>query len=176
MVRLYRGQVPKLSAEIIKRLVDGEDIDIEQTRIPEAEKDIGAVIEEYLRNDMRVLNRAKDLLADRRESRESLGRIRREIAVEENHQLGDEGIRWVQHQIIECLIASPNVEEIYGDDVALLKRIREAFDKVLISEEDLDQEVRGRIRNLEEGTPAWDLKYQEVMREIRRKHGLSGRA
>ena len=172
MVRLYRGQVPKLSAEIIQILIASGDLEIELAKIPEAEKDIGSVMEEYLRNDMKVLNRAKDILSARRLSREAMGKVRREVAAEYNHQLGEEGTRWMQHQIIECLVATPNVEEVYGDDVALLKRIREGFDRVLVSEDVLDAEVRGRMKNLREGTPEFELKYQEVMREVRLKYGL----
>lgn len=173
MVRLYRGQIPKLSAEIIHTLIAAGELEVEPSKVPEAEADVGSVMEEYLRNDMKVLNRAKDILSARRESREALGRLRREVATETNHLLGDEGIRWMQHQIIECLVASPNVEEVFGDDVSLLKRIRDSFDKVLVSEDVLDAEVRGRLKNIQEGTPAWDIKYKEIMQEVRRKHGLT---
>lgn len=175
MVKLYHGQVPRLAQEIISALVQGGELDITPAKVPEAEKDIAAVMDEYIRAEQRVVNRAKDLLAERRESREVLGRLIREEATAHGHQRGEEGIRWVQHQIIEVLMASPNVEELYGDDAALLKKIRDAFDRVLVSEETLDAEVRARLKNVEEGTPSWDIQYQKTMREIRVKHGLSSK-
>jgi len=39
-------------------------------------------------------------------------------------------------------------------------------------DEELDQEVRQRIRNLEEGTSAWDIEYKRVMDQMKMKHGI----
>lgn len=175
MVRLYRGQVPTLSSEIIRTLRAGGEIEVESARVIEAEKDLAAVLDEFIRTDMAVLNEAKDILAMRREPRSNMGRIRREVAARYNHQLGDEGMSWVQHQLIECILATNNIEEIYADDATLLRIIRESFDKVLVSEDALHEEVRSRMKNLKEGTPAYEVQYQKTMRDIRRKHGLTRR-
>jgi hypothetical protein len=40
-------------------------------------------------------------------------------------------------------------------------------------DEELDQEVRERIRNLEEGTQSWELEYSRVMEQMKTKHGLN---
>jgi hypothetical protein len=39
-------------------------------------------------------------------------------------------------------------------------------------DEAIDQEVRDRIKNLEEGSQAWDLEYQKVLEQVKGKHGL----
>jgi hypothetical protein len=39
-------------------------------------------------------------------------------------------------------------------------------------DDELDAEVRKRIKNLNEGSMAWDIKYQQVLEDIRRKKGL----
>jgi hypothetical protein len=39
-------------------------------------------------------------------------------------------------------------------------------------DEAIDQEVRDRIKNLEEGTQAWDVEYQKVLEQIKTKHGI----
>jgi hypothetical protein len=41
-----------------------------------------------------------------------------------------------------------------------------------LEDAELDQEVRRRIKNLSEGTQAWDVEYARVMDQIKRKHGL----
>ena len=46
-MRLYAGKIPAISAEIIKALVDAEDISV--TDRAEAELDVQAVLKEYLR-------------------------------------------------------------------------------------------------------------------------------
>jgi hypothetical protein len=42
----------------------------------------------------------------------------------------------------------------------------------MMVDEEIDQEVRNRIKNLEEGTQAWELEYKRAMEQIKRKHGL----
>jgi hypothetical protein len=39
-------------------------------------------------------------------------------------------------------------------------------------DDELDAEVRQRIKNLEEGTATWEMEYSRVMEQIRQKHGL----
>ena len=36
----------------------------------------------------------------------------------------------------------------------------------------IDVEVRQRIKNLQEGTSAWEVEYGRVMDQIKRKHGI----
>ena len=36
----------------------------------------------------------------------------------------------------------------------------------------LDVEVRQRIKNLQEGTSAWEVEYARAMEQIKRKHGI----
>ena len=38
--------------------------------------------------------------------------------------------------------------------------------------EDLDKEVRQRIKNLEEGTATWEIEYQKVMDQMKQRHGI----
>ena len=67
---------------------------------------------------------------------------------------------------------SQHVDEVYADDAVLRKKVKEILRKHMAIDEELDQEVRRRIKNLEEGTQAWELEYQKAMEQIRRKHGL----
>jgi hypothetical protein len=39
-------------------------------------------------------------------------------------------------------------------------------------DEELDAEVRQRIKNLEEGTATWEIEYNRVMEQIKQKHGI----
>ena len=39
-------------------------------------------------------------------------------------------------------------------------------------DQDLDREARSRIRNEQEGTRTWEIRYRQVMEEIRRRKGL----
>jgi len=39
-------------------------------------------------------------------------------------------------------------------------------------DEELDEEVRRRIKNLEEGTSTWEVEYGKVLDQIKRNRGL----
>jgi hypothetical protein len=41
-------------------------------------------------------------------------------------------------------------------------------------EDELDTEVRARLKNIQEGTDAWDVEYARVMDQIKQKHGIKG--
>jgi hypothetical protein len=69
-------------------------------------------------------------------------------------------------------MASAHVDEVFADDTVLRKKVRDILRKHMAVDEELDQEVRKRIKNLEEGTAAWDVEYARAMDQIKRKHGL----
>ena len=58
-MRLYAGKIPVIGAEIIKALIDAEDISV--TDRAEADLDVQAVLKEYLRLEREITDKAKDL-------------------------------------------------------------------------------------------------------------------
>jgi len=172
-MRLYRGQVQKVAEDIIQTLRADDEIEVEDVNVGEAEKDLIAIMEQYLKRDYEIREEAKDIIDRRGLTHYDLGRARRELCERYNHPVGDEGIRFMASQMVESFMISRFVEEVFGEDVALRKKILTVFKKHLVDFGVLDEQVRDRIKNLQEGTSAWNIQYQKVMREVRRKHGLS---
>ena len=75
--------------------------------------------------------------------------------------------------MLEILLQSNNVDEIFGDDNDLRRAIAPVLRKELNVGSDLDQEVRKRIKNLQEGTTDFDVEYQKTLEKIRSAKGLS---
>ena len=75
-------------------------------------------------------------------------------------------------QIIEALFHSRHVDEVYAEDHALRKTLREILNRHTHVDDDLDKEVRKRIQNLQEGTGTWEIEYQKVMGDLKRLKGL----
>ena len=94
------------------------------------------------------------------------------IAQQQDFGVGDDTITYIIQQIILAFENSNNFEEIYSDDQELTVKIRGILRKHMDLEEDLDSEVRERIKNLDEGTRNWEVEYQKVMEQIKRKRGL----
>lgn len=173
-MRLYSGKIPVISAEIVRKLIT--DGDIETSNPQEVELDISAILNQYLKTERLVSEKAKDLMERRGLPYNQFGKIKRKVAEEQGFMMGDEGVSWMCNQILDFFMhQSRFVEEIFADDHVMRKKMKEIFLKHMMVDEELDKEVRERIRNLEEGSVAWEVEYKSVMEQIRRKHGLDRR-
>jgi hypothetical protein len=74
--------------------------------------------------------------------------------------------------MIEFLLISRNVEEVYAEDHALRKKVFQIFKKHLDVDDEIDREARARLKHLQEGTSAWDVEYQKTVELLRRSRGL----
>lgn len=172
-MRIYRSQVPKIATDVIQTLLKDELLEIEDENVAEAERDLAAILDLYLKRDQQFLEQAKDIVDRRNMTHSDLGRVKREIYERNEHPVGEEAIKWLTNQFVECFMQSRHVEEVFAEDEVLRKKVQDVFKRNLIDEGMLDKEVRERMKNLQEGTNAWTIQYQKIMREIRRKHGLS---
>ena len=75
-------------------------------------------------------------------------------------------------QMIESFMQSPHIAEIFVEDTVLRKRMSDVLKKHMQVDEELDEEVRRRIKNLEEGTSTWEVEYGKVLDQIKRNRGL----
>jgi hypothetical protein len=69
-------------------------------------------------------------------------------------------------------MSSRHVDEVFAEDANLRRKIKDICKKHMSVDEAIDQEVRDRIKNLEEGTQAWDVEYSKVLDQIKAKHGV----
>jgi hypothetical protein len=169
-MRLYSGKIPGIGSEIVKTLVEAGDIEVSDRT--EAEMDVQAVLKEYLRLDREITEKAKDILQKKNLPYEQFGKIKRAIAGEKAFGLGEDGLEWMTTQMIESFMQSPHIEEIFVDDSILRKRMSEILKKNMMVDEELDEEVRRRIKNLQEGTSTWEVEYGKVLEQIKRNRGL----
>jgi len=169
-MRLYAGKIPVIAAEIIKALLDDEDISVNDRA--EAELDVQAVLKEYLRLEREITDKAKDLLQKRALPYEQFGKIKRSLAKEKNFGLGEEGLEWMTTQILESFMQSTHIEEVFSEDTVLRKKMVDILKKHMTVDEEIDVEVRRRIKNLEEGTATWEVEYQKALDQIKKNRRL----
>jgi hypothetical protein len=169
-MRLYPGKVDSIAAEIISTLTQAGDIEVSDNN--EAQLDAAAVLKEYIRVDKELTERAKDILEIRGLPYSHLGRTKRQLADQKEFGLGEEGLAWISNQMLEAFMSSRHVEEVFADDVIMRRKIKDICKKHMQVDEAIDQEVRDRIKNLEEGSQAWDVEYGKVLEQIKHKHGI----
>lgn len=169
-MRLYPGKVDTIAAEIITTLVHAGDIEVSDNN--EAQLDAASVLKEYIRVDKELTERAKDILEIRGLPYSHLGRTKRQLADQKEFGLGEEGLSWIANQMLEAFMSSRHVDEVFAEDNILRRKIKDICKKHMQVDEAMDQEVRDRIKNLEEGTQAWDVEYAKVLDQIKAKHGV----
>jgi hypothetical protein len=144
-----------------------------ETDMPrEVQLDLEAVLNTYLRTEQELVDRARQTLDSRGLSNRDFGRVLHSLAEQKGVKVGDEAIDYVLEQLLEMLLNSSNVEEIYAEDHELRRQLRIPLRKAGTTEEKVETAVRQQIKHVEEGSPIWEIEYQRMMEDIRRRRGL----
>jgi len=170
-MRLYSGKVRELGDELARALVDGNDIETESRA--EVGKDLESVLNAYIQAEKEVMEKAKDILQSRGMPQSELARIKKLAADQRGIKIGDEMMDYLLDQLIEMLMHSNNVEEVFAEDHELRRRMRPVLRKHLDMDVTVDAEVRSKLKHVQEGTRTWEVEYQRVMGDIQRRKGLS---
>jgi hypothetical protein len=171
-MRIYPKVIPIISREIVQKLTADGDVEVEPMRIADAEMDMSAIMREYLANEERVNQATREALERRGYDPSKFNQVKREMADVRGFKMGEEGIEYVINQMIEFLLVSRNVEEVYAQDNILRQKIHQVMKKHLDVDEEIDKEARARLKHLQEGTSAFDIEYTKTVEQIRRARGL----
>ena len=170
-MRLYSGKIPIIAEEIVSSLATDKDIEVVDQA--EVRLDIEAVLKEYTRQEREILDEAKTRMEARSLSYSQLGKMKASVARERGLQTGEDMLPYLLDQILTMLFHSANVEEVFAEDIVLRKKMTKIMRRHLEVEGELDQEVRSKIKNLEEGTATFEIEYQRAMDELKRKKRLT---
>jgi hypothetical protein len=171
-MRLYPKVIPIISREGIQQLMQDGDVEVEPMRVADAEMDLSAIMREYLANEERVNQATREALERRGYDYSKFNQVKREMADVRGFKMGDEGIEYVINQMIEFLLISRNVEEVYAADNVLRQKIFAVMKRHLDVDDEIDKEARSRLKHLQEGTSAFDIEYNKTVEQIRRARGL----
>jgi hypothetical protein len=169
-MRLYSGKVPAIASEVVRVLLTSNDIESEKPT--EVEADVASVLKQYLSDEREINERAKDILERTGKPQSDLQRVRALVADEKGIKVGDESLDYLLDQVVEMLMHSTNVDEVYVEDVALRRKMAPIFKKHMAVDAALDAEVRGQLRHLREGSREWEIEYVRVLEQARRRKGL----
>ena len=171
-MKIYKGRIPMMADEIANKLIEEKAVEVVEEELREFRLDIEAVLKSYVDTDRRIHEEAQDIVSKRNLDFGSLNRIKHEIARKYDFALGDDAIDWITDQLIEVLYHTTHVEEVWSDNNEIRRIARPILLKHTSVDDEVDVEVRKRIKNLTEGSMAWDVKYQQVLEDVRRRKGL----
>ena len=171
-MRLYPKVIPTIAREVVQTLMQDGDVEVETMRIADAEMDMASVMKEYLAAEERVNGATREALERRGYEHSRFNQVKREMADVRGFKMGDEGIEYVIGQMMEQLLVSRNVEEVFSDDLGLRKKIFGIFKRHLDVDDEIDREARARLKHLQERTSAWDVEVGKTIELLRRSRGL----
>jgi hypothetical protein len=169
-MRLFSGKIASLSEDIVKALADNHDIECEERK--EVVRDLESVFQSYLQTEREATDKAKTIMESRGLPQTEFQRVKRLAAEQKGIKIGDEMLDFLLDQLIEMLMHSNNVDEVFVEDHDLRRRMRPFLKKHLEVDEVLDVEVRSKLKHVQEGSRTWEIEYQRIMGDIQRRKGL----
>jgi hypothetical protein len=164
---LSKGKVPSLASEIVRAIV-GQGL-VETEAPGEVQSDVVAVLDQYVRDEQEISSRARDIASRRGGAPSEVGRVKRELAEQRGIGLGDDSIDYLLNQLIEMLMHSGSVEEIFAEDHQLKLVMRGPMRKLQAAEEQMEETVRKRMKHVQEGSSNWEIEYQRMRDEVTRR-------
>jgi hypothetical protein len=170
-MKLFATKVSPIATEVVRTLVSSGAIEVPAPR--EAERDVEAVLQQYLQAEREVTERARTVLDRAGQGNQDYGRVMRLAADEKGIKVGDEMLDYLLDQLVEMFQYSQNIEEIFVEDVELRRQMAPVFRRHISADSTLDAEVRAQMKHVKEGTRDWDIEYARQVEIAKRKKGLS---
>jgi hypothetical protein len=171
-MKLYRARISTIAHAVIERLGREGDIEVAPENREEAERDIVAILDTFLRRDQELHESVREDMERRGLPYDQYGRTRKEVAERWGHPLGDEVERYLSRQIVENFMISRFIEEVFGEDREIYKKVLDTMKKHDVDENALRQEAKERIKNVVEGSVEYQEALARALREVRKRHGL----
>lgn len=171
-MKLYKVKIPTIAREIVETLANEGAIEVAMENRAEAEMDLVAIMEEYLRRDNEVRESVREHMAQFSVPYDQYGKVRTQVAERYGHPTGDEVQRYLARQFIENFMISRWIDEVFAEDKELIKRAREIIERHDVDERALRTEAQEQIRNVAEGTMDYEIAMSKAMRDVKKRHGL----
>lgn len=169
-MRLYSGKVGAIATESVKALQAAGQIETESAK--EVEADVAAVLNGYVKSEQEASEMAREWQQRQGLGVGELGRLKRTAAEKKGIKTGEDTLDFLLDQVVEMLMHSANVDEVYGQDHELRRTMTPIFKKHMAADDELDREVRNQLKHVREGTSTWEVEYQRMREDIRRRKGL----
>ena len=171
-MKLYRVKIAPIAHEVIQTLNDTGLIEVDPEKRTEAELDLVAIMEEYLRRDGALREAVRENMSAHNIPYEQYGKVRSKMAEEWGHPTGDDVERFLSRQMVENFMISHFVTEVFADDKEIFKKILQILVHNDVDEGALRAEAQERIQNIPEGTVDYELALNRAMKEVKKRHGL----
>ena len=166
-MKIYRKVIPRISKDVIRALLANRCIEVEEGRRDEAELDIAGVFVRYLNALDQLSEDAQSAIIRHKLTRASYNQVRETLAKKRNLPIGKDALEYLLTQVIDGLFDSKQILEVFAEDEEIRTMIDTAIGKYLGVDEELDREVRHRLKHFREGTAEWEVEYAQLINQMR---------
>lgn len=171
-MKLYRVKIPAIAHAVIDTLCTESALEVATENRAEAELDLVAIMEEYLRRETSLRESVRIHMADNSVPYDHYSKLRGQVAEAWGHPTGEDVERFLARQFVENFMISRFVDEVYAEDSALYKRILEILRDHDVDERAIREEARQKVLNLAEGTVDYEVALAKAIRDVKKRHGL----
>lgn len=171
-MKLYRARIPAIAHAVLERLATEGDLELQAENRSEAEQDLVAIMEMYLRRDQDLREAVREEMERRAIPYDQYGKSRSEVADRWGHPVGDDVDRFLARQFVENFMISRFIEEVYSDDREIYKKILDTLKAHDVDERALRAEAEERIKNIPENSVERQDALARALKEVRKRHGL----
>ncbi|MEM7403180.1 MAG: DUF507 family protein [Myxococcota bacterium] len=171
-MRLYRRVVPVIAQNLIDVLRKNEAIEIKDGQEEEAALDLAAVMVQHLDEQDLLTRETQEAMTKRGIGMERFSQVRKSIAEARKIKVGTDAFELLCNDMLQTLFESDNIVEVFAQDPEILKVVKETILRYTTVPEEIDVEARSRIKNLREGTLAWETEYFRILSYLKRQKGL----
>ena len=157
-MRLYSGKVSAIATEVVRALLASNDIEAESAQRGRG-RHRGRPQPVPRRRARRERAREGRPRAHGQAAERTSSACAQLVADEKGIKVGDETLDYLLDQVVEMLMHSGNVDEVYVEDVELRRKMAPLFKKHMAVDTALDAEVRAQLKHVREGTREWEIEY-----------------
>lgn len=171
-MKLYRARIPTIAHAVLERLATEGDLEIEAENRGEAEQDLVAIMEMYIRRDQELREVVRETMERKGIPYDQYGKSRSEVAEQWQHPVGDDVDRYLARQFSENFMISRFISEVFSDDREIYKKILDVLKAHDVDERALRSEAEERIKNIPENSVERQEALNRALKEVRKRHGL----
>jgi hypothetical protein len=171
-MKLYRSKIPAIAHAVIETLVRMDAIAVSAEMRQEAERDLQAIMEEYLRRDNALRERVREVMADQGIPYDRYAKVLTQLAEEWGHPVREDVEKFLARQIVENFMISRFIDEVFLDDKEMYKTTVDVLRKHEVDENSIREEAKERIKNLSEGSVEYEIAMTKAVRDVKKKYGL----
>ena len=158
-MKIYRKVIPRISKDVVRALLANRVIEVEDGHRDDAELDIAGVFVRYLNQLDKLTTDTQEALVRHDLTTAQFPVVREKLAKKRGIVMGRGALTHLLEQVVGALYDSKQVLEIFEEDKEIQDMLSPTVAKYAGVDEELDREIRQKLKSLREGTPEWESQY-----------------